>query len=119
VAHLGEDSGEELGRRSVGERRMGAARSRRWRRHGYSGDKWRLSVAAERGQLGRMAERRGGLGEGQQEGGEAVGEQGAARGAALEQGVASGGTARWPAATLRHGRGEAEEEEEGGGGARG
>jgi hypothetical protein len=43
----------------------------------------------------------------------------AARGAALEQRVASGGAARWPAATLWHGRGEAEEEEEGGGGAPG
>jgi hypothetical protein len=40
---------------------------------------------------------------------------GAARGAALEQGVASGGVARRPVVALRRGRGEAEEEEEGGG----
>jgi hypothetical protein len=76
MAHSGEDSGEELGRRLAGERRVGAARSRRWRRQGCSSDERRRSVAAERGQLGRTAERRGGLGEGQQEGGETVGEHG-------------------------------------------
>jgi hypothetical protein len=43
-----------------------------------------------------------------------VGEHGAARGAALDKGVALGGAARRPTAALRHGIGEAEEEEEGG-----
>jgi hypothetical protein len=37
---------------------------------------WQRPAAAEREQLGRTAERRGMLGEGQQEGGEAVGELG-------------------------------------------
>jgi hypothetical protein len=55
---------------------VGAARSMRWHRQGCSGgERWR-SAAAERGQLGRTAERRGVLGEGQKEGGEAVGELG-------------------------------------------
>jgi hypothetical protein len=40
---------------------------------------------------------------------------GATRGAALEQKVASGGMAQWPAAVLLRGRGEAEEEEGEGG----
>jgi hypothetical protein len=39
---------------------------------------------------------------------------GAARGAALEQGVASGVAARRPAVALRRGRGKAEKEKEGG-----
>jgi hypothetical protein len=65
------------------------------------------------GQLGRMAKRRGVLGEGQQEGGEAVGEHGGGTWSGAGAGVASGGTARRPAAALRRGRGEAEEEEGG------
>jgi hypothetical protein len=54
----------------------GSYQSRRWHRQDCSDGERRRSAAAEREQLGRMAERRGVLGEGQQEGGEAVGELG-------------------------------------------
>jgi hypothetical protein len=49
---------------------VGAARSRRWCRQGCSSG----GLRRREGQLGWTAERRGVLGEGQQEGGEAVGE---------------------------------------------
>jgi hypothetical protein len=60
-------------------------------------------------------EQRGALGEGQQEGVEAVASSGATCGGQERQG-ASSGVARRPAVALLRGRGGAEEEEEGGGG---
>jgi hypothetical protein len=67
-----------------------------------------------RWRLGRAAERRGMLGEGQQEGVKTVGELGGDAWRPGEVGGALGGAARRPAAALLRGRGRAEEEEKGG-----
>jgi hypothetical protein len=85
---------------------VGAAKSRRWRRRGCSGGERRLSTATERGQLGRTAERRGVLGEGQQEGGEAVGELGgdAWSGAGAGGSLGRRGTATCGGAAMRQRR---------------
>jgi hypothetical protein len=91
----------------------GSYPSRKWCRQSCSGGEQRRPATAERGQLGRTAERRGVLGEGQQEEVRRWASSGATRGAALEQEVASGGAAQRPAAVLRRSRGEAGEQEAG------
>jgi hypothetical protein len=58
------------------EMTRGSYPSRKLRQQSCSGGEWRQPATAERGQLRRTAERRGVLGEGQQEGGEAVGQLG-------------------------------------------
>jgi hypothetical protein len=68
----------------------GSCQSRRWHRQSGNGGE-RLRPAAAEGQLGRVAEQRGVLGESQQEGVEAAGERG---GDAWRLGEAGGGLER-------------------------
>jgi hypothetical protein len=111
------EEGQRGGARAAAglETMRGCYRSRKWCRHSCSDGERQQPAAAERGQLGRTAERRGVLGEGQQRGAKAAGELG---GDTWRLGEAGGdlgrrGTTACDGAVTRQRRGQRRKKKEG------